>query len=169
MVICQQCKHGNRAGILYCEECGRSLLGLPLNATIPTRTIPNDPDDSSAKSTWGSASIRKGASIVLHFVDAEQPMTIDPFKRLVFGRADADSPIRPDIDLSAYGGLEKGVSRRHAAVEPSEDTLMLFDMGSSNGTFLNGQRLLPNQPRVLRDGDELRFGKLIAHIYFTFK
>jgi len=39
-------------------------------------------------------------------------------------------------------------------------------VGSSNGTFLNGQRLVPNQPRVLRDGDEVRFGKLVAHIYF---
>lgn len=169
MVICQHCQHANRAGMLFCEECGRSLSGLPMNATIPTRTIQNDPDDSSAKSTWGSASLRKGASIVLHFVDGEQPMTIEPNRRLIFGRSDVDSTINPDVDLSPFGGLEKGVSRRHAAIEPSEDTLMLFDMGSSNGTFLNGQRLLPNQPRVLRDGDELRFGKLVAHIYFTFK
>ncbi|MDW8172573.1 MAG: FHA domain-containing protein [Anaerolineae bacterium] len=94
-------------------------------------------------------------------------MTISPDKRLVFGRSDNDqSSSKPDIDLSPFGALEKGVSRRHAIIEPNEDTLMIMDIGSSNGTFLNGQRLLPNQPRVLRDGDEIRLGRLVAHIYF---
>ena len=50
--------------------------------------------------------------------------------------------------------------------ERSEGTLTIVDMGSSNGTHLNGQKLMPHQPRVLRDGDEIRFGKLIAKIYF---
>jgi pSer/pThr/pTyr-binding forkhead associated (FHA) protein len=58
------------------------------------------------------------------------------------------------------------VSRVHAAIERSEDTLTLIDMRSSNGTLLNGQKLVPDQPRVLRDGDEVRLGKLVAHIYF---
>lgn len=166
MVICQHCGHANRAGFLFCEECGRGLRGLPLNATIPTRTMPNDPDEPSAKSTWGSASVRRGTVIVLHIQEA-QPMTISPDKRLVFGRSDNDqSSSKPDIDLSPFGALEKGVSRRHAIIEPNEDTLMIMDIGSSNGTFLNGQRLLPNQPRVLRDGDEIRLGRLVAHIYF---
>jgi hypothetical protein len=31
---------------------------------------------------------------------------------------------------------------------------------------LNGQRLIADQPRILRDGDEIRLGKLIAHVYF---
>jgi len=94
-------------------------------------------------------------------------MTISPDKRLVFGRSDNDySSSKPDIDLTPFGALEKGVSRRHAIIEPSEDTLMIMDIGSSNGTFLNGQRLMPNQPRVLRDGDEVRLGRLVAHIYF---
>ncbi|MEO0564900.1 MAG: FHA domain-containing protein, partial [Chloroflexota bacterium] len=61
---------------------------------------------------------------------------------------------------------EKGVSRVHAVIEREEDTLTIMDMGSSNGTYLNGQRLAQNQPRVIRDGDEIRFGKLTTRIYF---
>jgi pSer/pThr/pTyr-binding forkhead associated (FHA) protein len=82
------------------------------------------------------------------------------------GRSDVGSVEKPNIDFAPYDALDKGVSRSHATIELSEDTLTIVDTGSANGTFLNGQRLVPNQPRVLRDGDELRLGKLIANIYF---
>jgi len=166
MIQCQECQHLNRNGTLFCEECGRSLVGLPLNATIPTRAIQSDVDEASAKSTWGTAHVGQGTSLMLRFLSNDEPMIIPPTKRVVFGRVDVGSTVNPDIDLTPYGAIEKGVSRQHAAVEFSEDTLILLDVGSSNGTFLNGQRLVPNQPRVLRDGDEVRFGKLVAHIYF---
>jgi pSer/pThr/pTyr-binding forkhead associated (FHA) protein len=87
-------------------------------------------------------------------------------EKIVMGRSDNSSAQKPDLDLTPFGALEKGVSRLHAAIIRTEDTLTLIDMGSSNGTHLNGQRLIPDQPRILRDGDELRLGKLIAHIYF---
>lgn len=165
MIICQECHHPNRVGTLYCEECGRSLVGLPSNATIPTRAFQNT-DDATAKATWGTAHLNDGTFLVFHFPDIEKPLEIKPTKRLIFGRADAGNPANPDIDLVPYGALEKGVSRQHAAIELNEDTLIILDTGSSNGTYLNGQRIMPNQPRVLRDGDEIRFGKLVAHVYF---
>ncbi|MCG6117699.1 MAG: FHA domain-containing protein [Aquimonas sp.] len=45
------------------------------------------------------------------------------------------------------------ISRRHAQVKPSTDGLMVEDLGSSNGTYINGQRV---QSGLLRNGDELR-------------
>ncbi len=54
---------------------------------------------------------------------------------------------------------EMSVSRQHAqlAVE-SEGLVRLTDLGSTNGTFLNGHRLPPQQPATLRDGDRIGFG-----------
>ena len=46
-------------------------------------------------------------------------------------------------------------SRRHARVEPRHDALVLVDLDSANGTFVNEQRV---QQHVLRDGDEIRIG-----------
>ena len=167
MITCPNCKHENREGLLFCTNCGYSITDAMVGqATIPTRRVENDPDESSAKSTWGSARFQQGSTIILHIHDAADPVTIAPSSRVIFGRTDNNSTFIPDVDFSPYGALEKGVSRQHAALEINEDTLMLLDVGSSNGTFLNGQRLLPNQPRVLRDGDEVRLGKLITHIYF---
>jgi hypothetical protein len=167
MLRCSFCGHENRYGQLFCEECGQNLENdVAAGATLPTRQLDQAPNDLSAKATWGTARFSSTSSIVIHFRDASDPVEIQPSPRTILGRADTTSPIQPDLDLTPYGALEKGVSRIHAAVERSEDTLTITDMGSSNGTHLNGQRLGPDQPRVLRDGDEIRLGKLVAHIYF---
>lgn len=166
MKNCPYCGHGNREGTLFCEDCGQGLLGEVTEPTLPTRQLDSLPIDLSARATWGTASLGNLSSIVFHIREAEEPIRLDLTDKMVFGRADNTSPRQPDVDLGPYGALEKGVSRMHAAIERSDDTLTLFDMGSSNGTHLNGQRLVADQPRVLRDGDEVRFGKLVAHIYF---
>lgn len=49
------------------------------------------------------------------------------------------------------------VSRRHAEIREENGAWLLRDLGSSNGTFLNGQRVTTEQP--LRPGDEISFGK----------
>ena len=43
---------------------------------------------------------------------------------------------------------------------------MLLDTYSSNGTYINGHRLPPDEPRALRHGDEVCFGNLTMHVYF---
>jgi DNA-binding winged helix-turn-helix (wHTH) protein len=50
------------------------------------------------------------------------------------------------------------VSRQHARILVSSDGAMLEDLGSKNGTFLRGERV--RAPRALRDGDEIRLGRI---------
>ena len=52
----------------------------------------------------------------------------------------------------------KTVSRRHARIIVSSDTVMLEDLGSKNGTHLNGRQI--DAPVVLADGDEIRLGSV---------
>lgn len=166
MIVCPYCGHKDREGVMYCEECGQSLQGTAANAVLPTRQLDQSTNDLAAKATWGTARFGQDASIIIHIRDATEPVILQPAKKTVMGRADSTSTQRPDLDLTPYGALEKGVSRIHAAIHRSDDTLTLVDMGSANGTHLNGQRLVPDQPRILRDGDEIRLGKLVAHVYF---
>lgn len=165
MITCPYCKTDNREGVLFCEECGQKLAGNILD-TLPTRQLERAADELAAKATWGTARFSPDSSVLLHFLDTPDPLLLRPAERMVLGRSDATSPRKPDVDLSPYGALEKGVSRMHATILRSEDSLTILDMGSMNGTHLNGQRLTPNQPRILRDGDEIKFGRLVAHIYF---
>jgi hypothetical protein len=56
------------------------------------------------------------------------------------------------------------ISRNHARILLTGDILEVIDLGSTNGTFVNDQRLEPNQPAVLNVGDEIRFGDQSLHL-----
>lgn len=57
----------------------------------------------------------------------------------------------PECDLRLD---EAGMSRMHARLLPTDDGLLLEDLGSTNGSFLNGKRVLRGEARV---GDEIGF------------
>jgi len=65
----------------------------------------------------------------------------------VIGRA-PESTIRLD---------ETGISRMHARLVPTDEGVMVEDLNSTNGTFVNGKRVLREEARV---GDELGFDTL---------
>jgi len=74
----------------------------------------------------------------------------------IIGRQDAASGNnRPGIDFDKN---TKAVSRRHAAVERGEGGYTIADLGSSAGTFVNGERLPVNTPSPLTDGCRVSFG-----------
>ena len=59
-----------------------------------------------------------------------------------------------DITLS-----DPDVSRRHAAIQIVRDEVSIEDLGSTNGTFVNGQRI--EERRRLSDGDEIQIGSTV--------
>ena len=66
----------------------------------------------------------------------------------------------PDIDLTPYQAYASGVSRLHAVVKRESDRTVVMDLGSSNGTYLNGRRLNPHMEEQLKHGDVVALGKL---------
>lgn len=82
--------------------------------------------------------------------------------KIIIGRSDPVANFYPDLDLTPYGGQDGGVSRRHATIVQIEDdqALYLEDLGSTNGTRINGFSLEPKRRYRLRDGDELEFGEI---------
>jgi signal transduction histidine kinase/pSer/pThr/pTyr-binding forkhead associated (FHA) protein len=53
--------------------------------------------------------------------------------------------------------LLESVSRFHAKIESQDDSYVLHDQNSSNGTFINGERIA--NPRALTEGDVVSFGR----------
>jgi molybdenum cofactor synthesis domain-containing protein len=90
-----------------------------------------------------------------------------PREEMSIGRLDPASGSFPDVDLSDYGGVEKGVSRRHAKIIRREGRFFIEDLGSFNGTFLNHKKLTPYRLEALTSGDELLLGKLALRVSFT--
>jgi hypothetical protein len=73
----------------------------------------------------------------------------------VIGRTDPVNGTRPDVDLSA----DQAVSRRHAEIRHSAAGYAILDLGSTNGTVVNGRSIPRHQEIPLADGDEIRIGE----------
>jgi hypothetical protein len=70
----------------------------------------------------------------------------------------------PWLDLEPYQGEELGVSRKHALIERQHRLLYITDLDSKNGTRINGDLLAPRHRRIIRNGDEVRLGRLTLTI-----
>ncbi len=75
-------------------------------------------------------------------------------ERLPIGR-DPDFSPELHIHLDDYSN----VSNYHAEIRHSNGAVFVTDLGSTNGTFLNGRRLSPHVAEALHSGDEVRFAK----------
>ena len=56
-----------------------------------------------------------------------------------------------------------GVSRYHMKIDREGDRYTVADLSSTNGTFVNGTRLQPYKPQVVRRGDEVRIAACIFY------
>jgi hypothetical protein len=75
------------------------------------------------------------------------------------------SGIKPDLDLTRYGGGILGVSRRHALLRPSTEGLQLIDLGSTNGTFCNGSRINAGVACPLEESSVISFAGVHFLVY----
>lgn len=153
---CQACGNENKESAKFCFKCGGKLLyssppnikerGDCIKVTTPIKAI----EDLS------TAPLSK---VCLFFNEDGTEIAIPYKTEVLIGRLDIDSGNNPDIDLAK---IDKGkvTSRKHALIIYSQGEYKLKDMGSMNGTFLNGQRLEHNIEYQLKNGDEILLGKL---------
>jgi hypothetical protein len=100
----------------------------------------------------------------LHLLDSGQILPLGDRTEFTLGRVSEAQPIMPDIDLTPYQAYANGVSRLHAVLKREGKRVFVMDLGSSNGTYLNGKRLTPNTDQTLNHGDMLALGKLKIQI-----
>lgn len=81
------------------------------------------------------------------------------------GRADPDHQYWPQLDLTDDGGAEMGVSRRHALIRNDEPGIVLIDKSSVNGTWIDGERLVPDRAYPLTEVTQVRFGRLPVQLF----
>src|SRR5260370_22185974 len=71
-------------------------------------------------------------------------------ERISIGRASTNQVVLSD----------PSVSSRHAIIALKDQAYWITDNGSTNGTLLNQQRLVPQVPSQLHPGDTIRFGTI---------
>lgn len=163
VIYCPRCGKANNGNEVFCQHCG-NFLRADSNPNETTKL--DDPDVMNRGNDYFSAE----STLVLVVGNNNYTYKLQPQRlrhETVIGRSEG-STMKPDLDLSAHNAGEMGVSRLHVALQfnAKNNLLSISDMKSANGTFINGQKLLPGEVRVLRDGDELRLGRLLLRVYF---
>lgn len=168
MVKCPSCGKRHPENTLFCDECGAYLLSEERKRTDPLAQEDVDwlETDFGAPSLFVTPSARP-MTVRLSFQDSRREVEFTLAKEVSIGRLDPATATFPDIDLTTHGALEKGVSRRHAKITRKGAEVFLEDLGSVNGTLLNGKRLTPYLPHLLNDEDEIRVGRLFMRVYIA--
>jgi pSer/pThr/pTyr-binding forkhead associated (FHA) protein len=77
---------------------------------------------------------------------------------IFLGRFDPGASMNPDIDLSFDDRKSRVISRRHARIIGHEGRHLIEDLGSTNGTLINGKKLMIGQKVLLQSSDRITFG-----------
>jgi len=165
-VVCPSCGAENLPGTLFCIQCGTYL---PSGGPLRTEPLPEQEDGRPARPRQEGKEGEEAwaLNIEVEVLNTGRKVLLSADREILVGRLDAAHGIFPELDMTTDGGLEQGVSRRHARIYTREGTCFVEDLDSTNGTFLNEERITPYLPYAFRDGDLLMFGtmRLKVHIY----
>lgn len=131
-----------------------------VNEPPPTVLVPSEP---AQPGPWSSGT-RHRVKVGLEVVRGEKPGKFLPILegRNVVGRA-VTEPV--DIDLGGQEPVERvWVSRKHAVIHYDGTELILEDLNSLNGTFVNRTRLAAGSQRTIQTGDVVQFGTVQVRV-----
>jgi len=169
MIVCLNCKHSNMTGALFCAECGTQLIGREELATqIITDNDMKMESKQSKEDKYQSFNVNEAWGS-FHLVDTGQVLPLSIKNEFTLGRVSEGQPIMPNIDFSPYQAYASGVSRLHSVLKRAGDRVIYMDLGSANGSYINGARLAPNVEHPLQHGDVIALGKLRIQILFKHK
>lgn len=161
-VSCPACQKDNTHNRAVCRHCGEPLVSLlsahsteqvlqrPAEA-MPTRPVPEAPE-------------LQGSGIALVIRGYQEPILAQG-SPMILGRYDPGFH-QPIVDLTPFNAGASGVSRRHACIYYQDGQFLIEDLDSTNGTWINQQRLPAGKKHGLQNGDLIQLGQLVLNIYF---
>ncbi|HEY7355652.1 MAG TPA: FHA domain-containing protein [Ktedonobacterales bacterium] len=153
---CPNCGSANPASEAFCKDCGANMNAAPAPQMAAT---PAPAMVAPAAVAAAPAVAASPAKLVLEGGNASFDITGK--SDVLIGREDAVSNIFPDVDLAPHGGEEGGVGRRHARITFSNGQYLIEDLNSINFTFVNKQKIAPKTPTPIKNGDEVRLGRVV--------
>ncbi|MDO9085899.1 MAG: FHA domain-containing protein [Anaerolineaceae bacterium] len=172
MIVCPSCHNKELPGALFCSECGARLISLDYLTTQSIKKSNSDYleengeevnyDNETTEDILSNQVIV--ADLALYLIDAKQTLQLAGRNEYTLGRVAEGQPILPDVDLSPFDAYAQGVSRLHAALKTNKNRVAVMDLGSSNGTRVNGQKIVPHVDYPITHNDQIALGKLRIQI-----
>jgi hypothetical protein len=165
--FCPVCKMENPVDAAVCIYCGASLgFGLGKDPTT-TRRVASDetPFTEIAERNYIYSLTVPDQGIALYLMENTHPIAIHEEREFIIGRRPA-APKEILVDLTPFGAYEHGISHRHAMICRTEYHYEILDLESTNGTVLNGKRMLPNIHYPLPTGSRILLAKLVLYAIY---
>jgi hypothetical protein len=161
MIVCPQCHSENPVGSLFCSECGAQLYSIDddTQAMQPINIDLFEPRFDQLQPLPAAVSF-SDSQVTLRFLDSDRLMPLSGRELYVLGRPNPGQPEQPDVDLNTFDAYKFGVSRLHAKLHVRGSRVSIEDLGSINGTRINGERIQPAGEHMVVNGDLLQLGKL---------
>jgi len=185
-VFCPECDAANDTENVACEACGADLPGhgaaVP-NEEEPASTEPDIPAiDPAQEEELTNAPAPDSSPVPDSEPDATPGPKLEPGQvklsveqgmvtgkqyvlgdaEMLVGREDEDEEIYPDIDLDDQD--EGYVHRRHATLKFDNGQLTVTHEGGANKTRINNRPIPDNEPKPLKLGDKVSFGKVVLRV-----
>ncbi len=146
-VFCPTCGHLNPTGVNFCSSCGAALVTSAPDTSVSVNPVDSLADTADDDSAVGLLELPRGVGllVVKRGTDVGVRFTLDA--DVTRAGRDPESDIFLD-DIT--------VSRRHAEFVTRDKVTTVRDVGSTNGTYVNRERIEEVQ---LSSGDEVQIGK----------
>jgi hypothetical protein len=164
--FCPFCQERNRADAVACEYCGK-----PFKSAFENYSTTEDVGSIKSFREHLVETIDKvnrevpAEGIAIYLLGLTHPIEVCLENEFVIGRL-TEATEEKVVDLTLYNAFNLGVSRRHLMVRRAGDGYEVMDLKSSNGTWVDGQRLVLQQPFTIKSGSQIRLGNMRIFVAF---
>jgi FHA domain len=158
--ICPSCLTPNDPGTLFCSTvaCGYGLSDVEV-VEATAAAVSSDAPAPPPGATWSADDCEGAIAAMLEFPWGP----VQVVDALFVGRDPHFSTLAEHLEHDY-----RWVSGRHAEIYADGAELHVRDMGSTNGTYVNGTRIESRRPVPLHDGDLVAFSRrLVATVRMT--
>lgn len=160
--FCPVCKFKNEPSAVVCAFCGS-----PLSAEGEKH------EESTTKRVGAdTARLPEGADvavpaghippegIAIYALGHSKPVAVLVDHEFTLGRKVGEEADESIVNLAPFGAFDQGVSRQHAKIRMTAKGYEITDLDSTNGSWLNEQRLAPQVAYPLASGAQIRLGRM---------
>jgi hypothetical protein len=163
--FCPVCKNKNPREAPTCRTCGAALESFLLDSVIITRNTATETPAQEIDGLLLSEAFLPAEGIAIYVSDTVRPALISLDREVIIGR-NVQPTSEAFLDLTNLGGYLLGLSRRHARIRRYASGYEIIDLGSTNGTWLNDERLVAHQPYPLTSGSRLRLARMRLFVLY---
>jgi pSer/pThr/pTyr-binding forkhead associated (FHA) protein len=160
--FCPFCGQYSTPNVAHCAHCGQLIEPSGIEVT---RQLFRAPLTHPAERP-GQDYFAPDANAVLQFLPSGHVLSLKLDKPTILGRERESREAFDHIDLTDLNAVRHGVSRQHCQFRREGLQLVVTDLHSTNGTYLNDRRLEAGKDAIILHGDKLILGTL--HLLVTF-